>query len=266
VVGDPPPPPEGAVAELPFDLRTTRTSPARPAPVPAPRPGRPAVRATSSTGEPGPYVHALEHGESPPSYAGHDHVSSEQRHEGFVFRVASGASYLLGNLSARASTCAECSEVESLIGTLRGAVVDTEVVLGGTLSPGVVMGLRGTVSVPPRPSFEPSPEGGEGLAPAPFALGTVGLVFDWYPDPGGGFHMLFAPGAAFARIRDEEQRMPSELLRGMVVATALGWEGWVSESWSFGLEATGELGYLVTETSASFGYVAPGARVTLTYD
>jgi hypothetical protein len=154
------------------------------------------------------------------------------RHDGFYLRLGLGVGWMRG-------------EVESLAGEvkIRGVGPAFELALGGTVAPGLVIGggiyTVGTETVKWESDLvaawnedgESTIEGGQG------ALGMLGVIIDFYPNPRGGFHVQGGLGIGTLTLeRDPDTDFPGENWEGGGGGAMLGagYEFFVGEQWSIG--------------------------------
>jgi hypothetical protein len=129
------------------------------------------------------------------------------RHDGLYFRYAIGPSYLEATGSGPHGSFAT------------GQVGIGEVLaLGGTPAAGLVVAATGAVHLA-------NPEV-NGTGVVLFAL-SDGVLVDWFPDPGGGWHVAAALGLGVTGYDDA---------RGYTVGASLmgGYDFWVAPQWSLG--------------------------------
>jgi hypothetical protein len=144
-------------------------------------------------------------------------------HDGFYLRLSGEIDYLaflgLGRGPEQSAS-------------VKGVTSGTMLAIGGTVWNGlVVAGMLSVVST--RDDFHGSPHDPEGYATVSFV--QLGVLADWYPHPGGGWHT----GAALA--------IGSLSLRDSYVADSLGaafagrifggYDWWIGPQWSLGLMA-----------------------------
>ena len=145
---------------------------------------------------------------------------------------------------------------------LEGLMVPVEVLLGGSLVPGLVVG--GAVSF----DYAPAPSGQAGgielkvdisqflLALAPFVA--------WYPDPDGGWHVQAR--AAWGRLETsaQEASLDGEDPSGVVVSAGGGYDVWVSDT--LGIGGLVRLTYApLAHEDLSYSTVAVNLLASLTY-
>ena len=164
------------------------------------------------------------------------------RHDGLYLRLGAGGGLALGTLSAGADSDS------------RGANVATELAVGWTLRPGLVVGLGTFPMVVPGPDYDGVDAGGQHVS------GT-GLFVDRYFDAAGGLHvqggLLFSAGYLDGGDREGQVGFG---YGGMVGA---GYDFFVSDEWSLGalLRLTA---YRLHGVEDRIRLVSPSALVTAT--
>lgn len=103
-----------------------------------------------------------------------------------------------------------------------------ELLLGGALTEGLTLGLILGGSTTPSPEFE----GGD-LEGVDLNLFHIGAFIDYYTDPESGFHLLGEVG--YGQIETTGSDIDSQTTQGLLLAAGLGYDWWVSDSWSLGL-------------------------------
>jgi hypothetical protein len=136
-------------------------------------------------------------------------------------------------------------EVDSLSGEVhvRGVGPAFEISLGGTVAPGLVIGggiytvgtekltWKADAAVPFSDDGSDTIEGGQG------ALGMLGVIIDFYPNPRGGFHVQGGLGIGTLTLEhDDDTNFPGENWEGGGGGAMLGagYEFFVSDQWSIG--------------------------------
>ena len=69
------------------------------------------------------------------------------------------------------------------------------------------------------------------------ALGVIGPMLDWYPDPSGGGHLGLTLGWAALAVSNNDNSSTMANARGTGAALHGGWDFWVGEQWSIGAQA-----------------------------
>jgi hypothetical protein len=167
-------------------------------------------------------------------------AQSPRSHHGLYVRVAVGGSYF--------SDAVESDPVPlfgTATGTLTGAVVSTELAVGGSISPGFVVGGALLVNHIPSPKTTDgqyrtstatfsSPE----IDFDPTTLTVIGPFADYYFGATSGLHVGASVGYGILSLgQGTGGPIPFPDQRGSGVAAVLGagYEWWVSESWGVGV-------------------------------
>jgi hypothetical protein len=193
-------------------------------------------------------------------------------HDGFYLRFASG-------FGAYAETFkSESSELYSgeVHARTRGLATLGELALGGSLRPGLVLGvgiysaelISGSSRVSRKSADVPPPE----LEPEFRSLGIVGPFVDWYPNPRRGFHVQAAVGVAgmgtaFDDFGDSDEDYSAG---GAGVVLGIGHEWWIGDQWSLGASARNTLALVTGKDNSGVRWVhgiatIPSLLMTLTY-
>jgi hypothetical protein len=124
--------------------------------------------------------------------------------------------------------------------TIRGAGPGIELMLGGTVAPGLVLGggLWGTTLSDAK--FDDG-TGGEVLPGVSLNFSQFGPFVDYYPNPRGGLHFLLAGGLATFSMEKVENEEVLANAKGFTGLAGVGYELWVGKEWSLG--ATAKLSY-----------------------
>jgi hypothetical protein len=188
-------------------------------------------------------------------------------HDGFFLRFGVGLGYLAGGIDT-AFGCSGCTtQGEARSASIHGVASTADMLIGGAVLPGLIFAGRGSVMVVPSAgtSFEASgASAAEDVELDSFVLGLVGGYVDIYPDPEGGFHLFASTGFAVStEQRDATQRMPMNGPVGFYGGGGLGWEGFIGDSWSLGIEARVEGGRLEAD-QVDETFVAPVVAVDFT--
>jgi hypothetical protein len=153
----------------------------------------------------------------------------------------------------------------------REARPNVKLALGVTSASGLVVAARGVLGVFNGWGFDANTIAvGNELNGSASALLVAGALIDWYALPEHGCHAYFSPGYAVTHLRDSDSRLPGNPLRGFAFAAGIGYEGWVSEQWSIGLQGRVDLAWLETDgakyPSEALNLVAPGLQASFSYN
>lgn len=185
---------------------------------------------------------------------------SIRNHDGFYFRFALGVGFL--------------NDTTSRTGDGRSSAgLPIEIMLGGTIAPGLVLGggVAGG-SYPQRRAVSTSTDTSREVTASTV---TLGPFVDWYFDPHKGTHAQLLVGLGQMQLTEGEsgaRRGTSEVLstyHGLGISAGIGHEWWIGEQWSLGVMARVDYLSLQTSrgadgTSESHTVVAPGLLMTLT--
>ncbi len=142
-------------------------------------------------------------------------------HDGLYVRIGLGAGYVAGSASVAG---------ESASPTMKGASIATELAVGTSLAPGLVIGGGEYSMIVPSPTF--TSRGVSGAAGAHHVSG-LGPFVDYYFAPRGGLHAQAAllVGGAFVTAKDGRGSAAGFGFGAMI---GLGYEVAISERWSLG--------------------------------
>lgn len=180
----------------------------------------------------------------PPSDVHHeDELAERERsgkrfHDGFYLRLGVGAGYLLSAATAQASDGGE-SASSSRDGGLLGFTVPVEFAIGGSPTPGVVIGGGAWGLHVPAGQYTVGRGDYAKTETASYgAMTMLGPFIDVYPAPRFGLHFQAAPGLALVNPGTSDTLVTSPYSGvGFGAMGGLGYEGWVSEQWGMGLLA-----------------------------
>lgn len=170
-------------------------------------------------------------------------ASAPRTHDGFYARAGVGAGYAMGALDAPADSDST------------GVNVATELGIGWTLRPGLVVGLGTFPMVVPAPSYDGIDAGGQHTS-------ATGPFVDYYLDPRRGLHLQ--GGALVAAGYLDGGDREGEVGIGYGAMLGAGYDVFVADEWSLGglLRATAIRLHGVDDT---FRLASPSLLVTLTY-
>lgn len=183
-----------------------------------------------------------------------DVVMAEPReHAGLHVRVGVGTGYATGSSSL---------DDVNLSADVSGVPVSTEISIGTTIAPGLVLG-GGTFSmILPAPSYG-------GMTSGANHISGTGPFVDYYVDPRHGLHAQAALLATAGYLQGKDGGESSTGF-GIGGELGIGYEWWLSESWSIGPIARVTYYRLYasssdTSTSSTLGLVVPSVLVGITY-
>lgn len=193
-------------------------------------------------------------------------------HDGFYLRISGGFSVYDERLVSESAALGGKVEARN-----RGIVSSSDVALGGTISPGWVLG-GGIFSVDLIASTLRTRADNAALIPKELDPGLRDLVLigpfvDYYPDPRAGFHAQAALGLSFLTPRvfgDAATQRSQYLAIGGGLLFGTGYDWWVSEEWSIGV--LGQIGLHVLGGKDDNGVqwthvvaVSPSLSLAVTY-
>ncbi|HEY6724167.1 MAG TPA: hypothetical protein VI197_09040 [Polyangiaceae bacterium] len=173
-------------------------------------------------------------------------VQAPETRDGFFLAFHPGGSYLI--LDDRDSAA-----------KVQGFGFGLDVLLGGALTEGLTLGVILGGGTHPNPKIE----GGdlEGVDLNPF---HIGAFIDYYTDPASGFHLLGELG--YVQIETTGSDIDSLTTQGLLVAAGLGYDWWVSDSWSLGLFGRFGFGAVQhSQTDTKQWLLLPALNFTATY-
>lgn len=199
-----------------------------------------------------------------------------RRHDGFYVHLGLGAGYF--NVSQEES--AAVYALERLEGSITGLAQLGEILVGGTVGRGIVLGGGAWGANAFAPTYDgdgidvPSgrPSGGtEDLELS--SLSIIGPFVAWYFDPADGLYASLGLGFAVVatggmRQFSERHAVSSSDSTGFGAVTSLGYEWWIGSQWSLGLAARLQLATSSQEKGAdhtTHTTVIPGLLGTVTY-
>jgi hypothetical protein len=166
-------------------------------------------------------------------------------HDGIYFRVAVGPGYTLGHLDIAAGGGGNSS----------GVSVSTQVAIGWTVRPGLVVGAGTFPMVTPSPSYDGVDAGGQHVS-------ATGPFVDYYLDPRGGLHahagVLLAAGYLDGGGRE------SQIGVGVGATLGVGYDAFVADQWSLGAIAR-ITAYQLFGVEDRARMTAPAVLLTLVY-
>lgn len=162
--------------------------------------------------------------------------SAPRTHDGFYLRASLGFGSLSVTRDGSVSGQGSGAGLNAGQSTIDGPTGTSELSIGGSLSPGLALYGMGLRALMPDATVEY--DGGETALPAGYGLWLLGIGLDWFPDPKGGFHAGggLALAAAGGRAPDGS---PFENIGGAggAVTLAVGYDFWIADEWSLGINA-----------------------------
>ncbi len=146
-----------------------------------------------------------------------------RRHDGFYLRLQLGPGYFHDAQSRERE-----GQNAVLVSEVSGFATGFEVLAGGTIGNGVVIG--GTLAITRVANYDRTV--GSDTAETADVIGFTMLAsfVDWYPDPEVGFHVLGVLGLAGASSKDRDWN-PG----GLAIGAGVGYDWWIADQWSIGV-------------------------------
>lgn len=166
-----------------------------------------------------------------------------RRHDGFYARFGIGPGYAIAELNAPGETSAS-----------GGVDVSTEIALGWTIRPRLVLGGGTFPMVVPAPSYDGVDAGGQHVS-------ATGPFVTWYANESGGLHLqggiLFAAGYLDGGTREAHTGF------GVGAMIGAGWDRFIADQWSVGglVRITA---YHLYGVDDDIGLLSPALLLTLT--
>jgi hypothetical protein len=156
-----------------------------------------------------------------------------RRHDGFYLRMGIGLGY--GRATTKGTVSG--SEVKA---TYSGTGPAFEIMLGGTVAPGLVIGggileldvVNPTVDVESSDPTLNSLFTGRSNFSGFFGFNTIGPFIDWFPADTGGAHVGGMVGLGLIHLEGS---------RGVGGSLWTGYDFWIGQQWSLGAEVRGTL-------------------------
>jgi|SoiMethySBSTD1v2_1073268.scaffolds.fasta_scaffold01972_25 hypothetical protein len=149
-------------------------------------------------------------------------------HDGFFLRLGLGIGYGIHSAEADGED----------YGTIKGVGIVPELLIGGTVAPGVVLG-GGLIGYSfPSPTFEDA-DGDEFDSDVTAILSTLDFFVNIYPDPKQGLQLQALIGFAVVDVTDNDTDESlfegGDTPTGPVFGAGIGYEGFVGKEWSVGV-------------------------------
>lgn len=160
-------------------------------------------------------------------------------HDGGFIRFAFGPQWFNGSLERGFRTSAAAPNVPTAV-DINGFGLTAEFVGGGAPVPGFILAARLAVTVALEPEAQLSDVFGTPDYEDPtlddMIIPFTGLLMDVYPDPELGIHFFGTVGITMASVGGDDQ-VGSESFVGVGYGGGVGFEGWVADEWSVGIQA-----------------------------
>jgi hypothetical protein len=146
-------------------------------------------------------------------------------HDGFYLRMSLGGGYLHSKVESNASGAQDV--------TVKGGGAGLDLLLGGTPTPGFVIGGGIFAGGATDPTIESGGQSQDLNGDA--SLAFIGPFVDGFFDPEGGLHLGGAIGFASFQVKDQDQSSSdAPQYDGAGIAVFGGYDAWVSSDWSIG--------------------------------
>lgn len=180
-----------------------------------------------------------------PGYVQGSRKAGRRLHDGFYLRVGGGIG--VGNFSASTEPFQfyvqdqGIDRVDQFDGSASGFAYGTQIAVGGALRPGAILALAfHTLSLPQATMSRPVAEFSSYEYKISQAAG-VGPSFAFYPDPEGGLHFSGGPSVVGIIVGQGDPtlgaRARGHTVLGWGFNLGAGYDWWVGEEWSLGLQA-----------------------------
>ncbi len=154
--------------------------------------------------------------------AGAQEESEVRTHDGLYLRLGIGPGYAFGK-----------NELDdaNVKADVKGFAVSTELAIGGTLAPGLVLGVGSYSMVVPSPTY--SSDTGPDVDVGTHHVSGLGPFIDYYFDPHGGAHaeLGLLLSAIYIQKKDQQEAASGA---GFGAVLGGGYEFWIGEQWSMG--------------------------------
>jgi hypothetical protein len=148
-----------------------------------------------------------------------------------------------------------------------GIGVASNLLVGGTIAPGLVLGAGSSSIYVPSPQLKMGSAEDDGQ---PLVQSGIGPFLDYYWDPHGGAHVGGALMLAVTQVREDSDKAGASG-PGFGAMVMGGYDWWVGEQWSLGV--LGSLAYYSTKLTADapgdpkldFAGIIPAVLFTATY-
>ena len=164
-------------------------------------------------------------------------------HDGLYIRFAVGPGFAIGDLDAPAGDSGST-----------GVGVSTQIAIGWTVRPGLVIGAGTFPAVTPAPSYDGIDAGGQHVS-------ATGPFVDYYLSPKGGLHAF--TGALFAAGYLDGGEREGNVGVGWGATAGIGYDHFISDEWSLGGIARVTV-YQLYGVDDAIRIIAPAALLTLT--
>jgi hypothetical protein len=197
-------------------------------------------------------------------------------HDGLYFRFALGIG--AGHDSAKSDRLLPTQrlllDAQPFEGSGGGFAGVTELAMGFTPGPGIVVGVGAYTVTIPKPTLSMKDTTTGDYEYRVSQLSVIGPLVDWYFNPTGGFHAQASPGVATyvagaAEPKLEGAQAQAHTSVGFGFMLGVGYEWWIGQQWSMGL--LGRFVYGTTKGNDDRGVqwshasYAPAVLISATY-
>jgi hypothetical protein len=173
-------------------------------------------------------------------------------HDGFYLQMSIGPGYLQSSI-----------DIPNSDTKMTGATVSSQLLIGGSLMPGLVLG-GGFID---DYAFSPGASvNGQDLEVSDTSLYLIslGAFVDFYPNPAEGLHFQAFAGWAALESTTNGNSGGSDPT-GLLITLGGGYEWWVGREWAIGI--LGRFGYApLSMNDVSYSTISPALLATFTYN
>lgn len=117
---------------------------------------------------------------------------------------------------------------------MRGVAIPLEIMLGGAIVPGLVLGAGIWATPLTHPKMEYQGETGD-ITGYRVQFSRLGPFVDYYPNPSDGFHILGELAYSAFSITEDKTDVLVANVKGIAVTGGAGYEWWIGAQWSMGI-------------------------------
>ncbi len=208
--------------------------------------------------------------EAPPP----DEEPGKHRHDGGFVRFGFGPSWFNGSYDGQFRQNIHAPNLPASV-DLTGVGLTAELLAGGAPVPGFIIAARLalTLSLDPTMQFSELGDGSTDAALDAIAMPFTGVAIDVYPDPTLGIHFFGTVGLTMTELAGDD-RVGNPSFIGVGYGGGVGFEGWIADEWSLGIQARVDAAHLVagnegsseTSTDETLTIVSPGLQMSFTFN
>lgn len=147
---------------------------------------------------------------------------------------------------------------------IQGFGFGLDVLVGGAVSEGLSLGVILGGAAYPSPESEVEGSDVEFASNVDLNLFHIAAFVDYYTDPDSGLHLLGELG--YGQLETTGSDVESQTIQGVLVAGGVGYDWWVSDSWSLGLLGRFSFGATQqTQSDTQQWLLLPALNFTATY-